>query len=186
MNWEAVGAIAELLGATGVIASLAYLAIQIRQNTRQMSDHGRALRLSALGATADAFSGFRDPLIRDPELVSLFLRGSEAYSQLSREEKLRLSFVLQELFFLFQNTRARVQEGTMQPSAWTNQQPTLLGLLRSSGIADWWTRSAPLFAPDFVEEVNRLRGGGGGADPEVPASARPGARSEPQANEESH
>ena len=34
MNWDAIGAIAELLGAVGVIASLVYLAGQIRQNSR--------------------------------------------------------------------------------------------------------------------------------------------------------
>ena len=32
MNWDAIGAIAELAGAIGVIASLIYLARQIRQN----------------------------------------------------------------------------------------------------------------------------------------------------------
>ena len=34
MNWDAIGAIAELLGAAGVVASLIYLGVQIRQNTR--------------------------------------------------------------------------------------------------------------------------------------------------------
>jgi hypothetical protein len=34
MNWEALGAIAEALGAVGVILTLAYLAQQIRQNNR--------------------------------------------------------------------------------------------------------------------------------------------------------
>ncbi len=33
MNWDAIGAIAELLGAIGVILTLVYLATQIRQNT---------------------------------------------------------------------------------------------------------------------------------------------------------
>jgi hypothetical protein len=32
MNWEALGAIAEAMGAVGVIATLAYLSIQLRQN----------------------------------------------------------------------------------------------------------------------------------------------------------
>ena len=36
MNWDSVGAVAELLGAVGVILSLAYLASQVRHNTRQM------------------------------------------------------------------------------------------------------------------------------------------------------
>lgn len=34
MNWEAIATIAELVGAIGVIASLVYLAVQIRDNTR--------------------------------------------------------------------------------------------------------------------------------------------------------
>ena len=34
MNWEAISAVGEVLGAGGVIISLIYLAAQIRQNTR--------------------------------------------------------------------------------------------------------------------------------------------------------
>ena len=34
MNWEAIGAIGEVAGAVAVFASLVYLALQIRQNTR--------------------------------------------------------------------------------------------------------------------------------------------------------
>jgi hypothetical protein len=34
MNWEALGAIGELIGAAGVIGTLVYLAVQIRRATR--------------------------------------------------------------------------------------------------------------------------------------------------------
>ncbi len=44
MNWDAIGAIAELLGAIGVIASLIYLATQIRQRREQMRENTRATR----------------------------------------------------------------------------------------------------------------------------------------------
>ncbi len=47
MNWEAIGAIAELLGATGVIGSLVYLATQIRQSREQMRQNTVALRAAA-------------------------------------------------------------------------------------------------------------------------------------------
>ncbi len=33
MDWESIGAIGEVIGAAGVIATLVYLAIQIRLNT---------------------------------------------------------------------------------------------------------------------------------------------------------
>ena len=50
MNWDAIGAIAELLGAIGVIASLIYLATQIRQSREQMSQNTRALPHTQRGA----------------------------------------------------------------------------------------------------------------------------------------
>ena len=37
MNWDAIGAIGEIIGAAGVISTLIYLAIQIRQNTTAMN-----------------------------------------------------------------------------------------------------------------------------------------------------
>jgi hypothetical protein len=36
MTWEAIGAIGEAAGAAGVIATLIYVAVQIRQNTRSV------------------------------------------------------------------------------------------------------------------------------------------------------
>lgn len=36
LNWEALGSMAELLGAIGVIATLIYLSAQIRQNSNQL------------------------------------------------------------------------------------------------------------------------------------------------------
>jgi hypothetical protein len=36
VDWEAIGALGEVLGATGVIVTLGYLAVQIRHNTRAL------------------------------------------------------------------------------------------------------------------------------------------------------
>ncbi|MAT83331.1 MAG: hypothetical protein CMD39_03480, partial [Gammaproteobacteria bacterium] len=40
MNWDAVGALAEL-AAAGVVLTLVYLSVQIRQNTRSMDESRR-------------------------------------------------------------------------------------------------------------------------------------------------
>ena len=62
MNWEAIGAIAEAVGAAGVIASLVYLGSQIRSSTRaakvtayqQTITAGRDITLAML-ANSDFF-----------------------------------------------------------------------------------------------------------------------------------
>jgi hypothetical protein len=66
MNWEAIGAIGEVAGAAGVIVTLAYLAIQIRLNTKVVNE-------TATGETYRSFSGYRH-LLTDPHLASLYAR----------------------------------------------------------------------------------------------------------------
>ncbi len=39
MNWEAVGVIGEWIGGVAVFATLLYLAIQIKQNTKQLKSN---------------------------------------------------------------------------------------------------------------------------------------------------
>ncbi len=41
MNWEAIGSIGEIVGAIAVVATLGYLATQIRSNTRALSAQTR-------------------------------------------------------------------------------------------------------------------------------------------------
>ena len=69
MDWEAVGVFAEVVGATGVIITLIYLAVQIRQNTNQ-------LRGEAIATVNDAevtlLRDFRDDL----DLISAYVNAS--------------------------------------------------------------------------------------------------------------
>ena len=51
MNWQAIGAIGELLGGVVVVASLVFLAIQIRRNTQ-------ALQLGVAEETNRSFSSY--------------------------------------------------------------------------------------------------------------------------------
>jgi hypothetical protein len=42
MEWEAIGAIGELIGATAVVLTLIFLAVQLRQNTKAVEDSRNA------------------------------------------------------------------------------------------------------------------------------------------------
>lgn len=95
MNWEAVGAVAELVGAIGVIASLLYLAIQVRTNTRMM-------RTTAEQAAIDSFRNFQwSPLEADrPKIVRT---GVEDLNALSEDERARFIVLVHEMFRTFEN-----------------------------------------------------------------------------------
>lgn len=68
MDWEAIGAVGEVLGAAGVIVTLAYLAMQIRQNTR-------ALRAASIDSMTNIANDIRTHLFSDPEITTIYMKG---------------------------------------------------------------------------------------------------------------
>lgn len=74
MNWEAMGALGEIVGAAAVVVTLVYLSVQVRQNTRSM-DENRELALAQAyenrsQAAAQHFIAMRDsPYFKETSLV---------------------------------------------------------------------------------------------------------------------
>ena len=91
MTIQDLGSIGEVVAAAATIATLAYLALQIRQDTR-------ALKIQALQYVIDsklsAFQGFTAEG-RDGEI---FQRGCASYEALPPEEQLRFSTLMGRLF----------------------------------------------------------------------------------------
>ena len=64
MNWEAVGAIAESLGAFGVIVTLLYLTTQLRQNTRALRSSTTQTYRSETNALNDFSAHYAETLAK--------------------------------------------------------------------------------------------------------------------------
>jgi hypothetical protein len=91
MNWDAIGAIAELLGAVGVIASLVYLTTQIRQSRDQMAQNTRALRAGAYQQFGHSVGGREMSRLAVPGRSRTITVGLSDFEQLNEEERDRFS-----------------------------------------------------------------------------------------------
>ena len=89
MNWDAVGAIAELAGALGVVASLAYLAIQIRQNTAQQR------REEVISIQQGQNSVLAQ--LQDPRVMGAFVRGAAGKNPSIEDRARAQNWVIQYL-----------------------------------------------------------------------------------------
>jgi len=64
VNWDAIGALAELAGAIAVFATLVYLAVQVKQSNKlALAQYRESNRLAMVDLS--------DPIIRDSELAEL-------------------------------------------------------------------------------------------------------------------
>ena len=81
MNWDAIGTIAEIIGAIAVVATLAYLAVQIRHGI----DNDRVQGIQQLSRDWATHSA----LVTSDENVATFVKGLNAYDELTPEERMK-------------------------------------------------------------------------------------------------
>ena len=153
MNWEAVGAIAELLGAIGVILSLAYLAINIRQNTRQLSLNARSMEAASADAWMQYGTAFRANLIQDPDVARLYREGMSGEPPLSDDDQVRFHFLMLDAFTTFQTAVTRRRAGLMDDETWHFQGAALALFLIAPGFYTWWPFGRRILGPLCVEFV---------------------------------
>lgn len=113
MNWEAIGAIGETLSAVGVIVTLVYLAIQLRQNTR-------ALRSNSWQAIQESEQRFDDLFSKHPEICELWVRASEGGLECldSEAERLQFNSLAKQLIDQFQTHHYQYERGLIETEMW--------------------------------------------------------------------
>lgn len=124
MNWDAMGAIAELIGAIAVLGTLIYLTIQIRQNTK-------AIVLESSRGNLDQGVSWMNNLIQDPSLAELYLNGLQDKLE-TEEQRLRFHLMMQGLFN---------QWGVMYKSGTGLVEEDILTVLSSPGGKKYWDRA---------------------------------------------
>ena len=144
MNWDAVGAVAELVGATGVIASLLYLAVQVRASTRASS-------VDAKLESARLLNDFIDSLIQNPELNALWLQGRKSLDSLPPEEYLRFSNMCLKGMWFFSAGYFQFRQGTLAEDDWFEVRAVIRFWLHGQGCRAWWAKvGRPMYGDEFV------------------------------------
>lgn len=89
MNWDAIGAIGELIGALAVVVTLGFLALQVRRSTRATNESNRLERASAIDRHADSVSRWRGRLMENEALARIWLAATKD-QELNEEDQFRL------------------------------------------------------------------------------------------------
>jgi hypothetical protein len=149
MNWEAIGTISDLVGAIAVVATLFYLARQIRQSNTQG-------RRAEINATSQQFSTARLATAQNEDLAELYVRGSSNYDDLNPVEKLRFQNIMTERFWTFHSIWDGVQAGAFESYFWKDVcVPQIAQLLNQPGMKSWWGDHKNSFPSNYVREIDK-------------------------------
>jgi hypothetical protein len=142
MNWDAIAAMAELVGAVGVIASLFYLASQIRQNTR-------SIRASSYHALVTNLSNLSGEIGRNSVMADIMRRGMPDIESLEPTERLQLSMTLISLFRNYENIFYQYRQNMIEEHVWNGWRSSMTRTFWAPGVQLWWQTWRVDCAPDF-------------------------------------
>jgi hypothetical protein len=154
MNWDAIIAVAEILGVIAVIASLIYLAAQVRQSTA-------VARAAMVHATSELWASYGQMLASDGELADIYLRGVNG-EQLSPVETLRLEYVIEVYMNLLEDADHQYRSGLYFEEEDGIDlieyiAPTYKALFRCAVGRHWWAAVAPSSTvPSLYAKMNKI------------------------------
>ncbi len=155
MNWEAIGAIAELAGAVGVILSLIYLASQIQLNSKQVEQNSRFIESSVYQSVNDATIAWLETIARDPQLAGIW-RKIRAGVELEESERPQAWGLASMLFVTMDGQRQHFENGVISRAPLDQAQ--LDQLIKSPYMSEWIERNADsILTPGFSTELKRLK-----------------------------
>jgi len=150
MNWDAIGSIAELLGAAGVIVSLIYLSYQIKTNTK-------TIRASAAKDTYMAWSEFNKELSEHPDriVIDRMWKPDSNWSDFSEEHQICLGFVCRSIIERFEAEYSLYEAGLLKPEVWEKHKVYCGSFIRLPAVSTWWEseRKQPICSDSFIKEL---------------------------------
>ena len=110
MNWEAAGAVGEIIGALAVVISLLYLAVQIRRQVAQA-------RLQSFHEMSRQFRDVTE-LFASSDISDIFVRANKDFDSMSDAELVRLIVLTTNLFRAWEEAFLEMRNGHLEAKIW--------------------------------------------------------------------
>ena len=139
----------EILGAIGVILSLIFVGIQIRENNR-------ATMSAMASASADSASAWYVEIGNNDQSSTLFYQYLANPNSLSPEQKFQAVMNLHGLFLIFQNTYYLANEGTLEAQIQHTLTEAIAGVKGQPGLLLFWKQRRSIFLKGFQDYVDAI------------------------------
>ena len=128
MNWDAIGAIGEVAGAIGVIVTLLYLSIQIRQNSKMMKANSKQ-------SISEASQQLIYRMADEAELMEKFLFTA---SELTPVERRKAWFLMRAMLRGYESQVFQHEVGLLDDDEWAYLKNVIIETTSYPGFDLLW------------------------------------------------
>ena len=149
MTWEMLSAIGQLVAAVGVIPSLVYLAIQIREQNKERRRAGVNVLTAQWG---DLVQSAQD----SADFAALFLEGMRSFHSLDPVAKLRFSAFFTRFVRNCEGMFLYYRDGALEKALWGEVERTISDYFAYPGVKEWWATRKHWLTDEFRAVVEAL------------------------------
>jgi hypothetical protein len=142
VSLQDLGNIGELVGAIAVVASLVYLAVQIRQNTR-------TVKTSTYQGLFDHIADFQNLLLANEKLGAIWSVGLSQPDSLSRGDQERFGLLMLRFFRQLETLHYEWREGLLDETLFRGWIHDSLRFAKQPGGESWWHANRSIFGTEF-------------------------------------
>jgi len=158
MTLSQLADIGQFLSGIAVVASLVYLAIQIRQNTR-------TVRGSTLHQNTDLWISVFLRLT-EPSAARAYVAGMTASPGIKPLHYTQFFFICRAMFLAYENQYYQMRQGVLDRETYAAYQRSISAqFLAFRGFRVWWQQSRSVFSRSFVEHIDAMIANTPVADP---------------------
>ena len=147
MDWDAIGAIGEILGAAAVIISIVYLASQVRESNR-------AARNAAETEYQVRWNAMCDHMWNSNESANRTRRGYHDLALLTPDERTVFFNQLGKMVDVQRIGMRMHEKGLLADDLYEAGNNAVAFIMKTAGARDWWQTSRDFYIHrDFIEEL---------------------------------
>ena len=147
MNWDAVGALGEVIGALAVVVSLLYLAVQIRNQSKES-------RLNSVSEAARQWNDVLASTASDRALCEVWVAGINDFEGLELIDRTQFTAHAGRILRVAEVMYEHYRQGRLRVDAWGATNQVLIDLFAYQGARDWWTTRRQWYTPTFQSFVD--------------------------------
>jgi len=149
VNWDAIGAVGEVVGALTVIVTLLYLAKQIKQNSA-------AVKIAAAQALLSEANGTLRVASSNPQTARAVILGQTCINQLSEEERAQFIVWIFSWMRTIEQAYFQYLRGNIEEEIWEGQEVHLQQVAHAPAVITWWSMRRDYFSKSFQNYVDEL------------------------------
>jgi len=150
VNWDAIGAVGEVVGALAVVITLIYLARQTQENTKSTNNAAAGAYMQSYSAAWGRFS--------EPANAHIVRVGLVDDGDLTPDEAVSFEFLIATFWSLWESLFMQYQNGAIPEEHWLVARSDIVWMSDASRVRDLFERALPSYEatyPEFAKEFRR-------------------------------